>query len=172
MKIENNKFVTVTYVLKVDDEIIEVVQKEKPMSFIFGQGYLLPKFEEYLKDKTTGDTFAFELKACDAYGEIEDDAFIELQKNMFAVDGEIDESLFTIGNVIPMRDSKGNRLNGTVESVSDDVIVMNFNHPLAGCNLNFTGEIIDVRDITAEELAKMQSSCSSKCHECHSNCNV
>ena len=171
MKIENNKSVALAYVLKVDGEIIETVDKEQPMRFIFGQGYLLPKFEENIKGKKTGDKFEFELNASEAYGNIEDEAFIELPKNLFAVDGKIDESLFTIGNVIPMRDSDGNRLNGTVDSVSDDVIVMNFNHPLAGCNLNFSGEVLDVHDITAEELAEMQNSCSSHCHECHSDCN-
>ena len=171
MKIKNNKSVALAYVLKVDDEIIETVPKEKPMRFVFGQGYLLPKFEENIEGKQTGDKFEFELKAGDAYGEVDEEAFVELAKDMFAVNGKIDENLFVTGNVIPMRDSDGNRLNGTVENVLDDVIVMNFNHPLAGCNLSFTGEVVDVRDVTAEELTKMQSSCSHSCHECHSDCN-
>ena len=171
MKIENSKSVALAYVLKVDNEIVETVPKENPMRFIFGQGYLLPKFEENIAGKQTGDKFEFELKAIDAYGEMDDDAIIELSKDIFAVDGQIDESLFTIGNAIPMRDSHGNRLHGTVENVLDDVVVMNFNHPLAGCDLNFSGEVVDVRDVTDEELAQMHSACSHHCHECHSDCN-
>ncbi|MDR1985282.1 MAG: FKBP-type peptidyl-prolyl cis-trans isomerase [Prevotellaceae bacterium] len=170
MKIETNKSVALAYVLKVDGEIVEKVNKEQPMRFIFGQGYLLPKFEKNIKGKEIGDTFEFELKAADAYGEIDDDAFVELSKDIFEVDGKIDESLFTIGNVIPMRDSQGNQLNGSVDSVSDTAIVMNFNHPLAGCNLNFTGEVVDVHDITPEEFAEMQSSCGCDCNGCHSHC--
>ncbi|MDR2292314.1 MAG: FKBP-type peptidyl-prolyl cis-trans isomerase [Prevotellaceae bacterium] len=171
MKIENNKSVALSYVLKIDGEIIETVSKEQPMRLIFGQGYLLPKFEEKIKGKKIGDTFEFEIKAADAYGEIDEDAFVELSKDLFEVNGKIDETLFTVGNVIPMRDSQGNRLNGTVDSISDAAIVMNFNHPLAGCNLNFTGEVVDVHDITLEELAEMQASCNhSDCDSCDCNC--
>ncbi|MDR1553741.1 MAG: FKBP-type peptidyl-prolyl cis-trans isomerase [Prevotellaceae bacterium] len=171
MKIENNKSIALAYVLKVDGEIIETVNKENPMRLIFGQGYLLPKFEEKIKGKAIGEIFEFELKAADAYGEIDEDAFIELSKDMFEVNGTIDETLFTVGNVIPMRDSQGNRLNGTVDSVSDTTIVMNFNHPLAGCNLDFTGEVVDVRDVTLEELAEMQDSCNhNDCSDCNCHC--
>ncbi|MDR3226305.1 MAG: FKBP-type peptidyl-prolyl cis-trans isomerase [Prevotellaceae bacterium] len=171
MKIENNKSVALAYVLKVDDEVIETVNKENPMRFIFGQGFLLPKFEENIEGKKIGDTFDFNLKAAEAYGEIENDAFVELSKEIFNVDGEIDESLFTIGNVIPMLDTQGNRLNGTVENINDDTIVMNFNHPLAGCDLNFTGEVVDVHEITAEELEELQNSCNCNCSDCHSDCH-
>ncbi|MDR0420085.1 MAG: FKBP-type peptidyl-prolyl cis-trans isomerase [Prevotellaceae bacterium] len=168
MKIENNKSIALSYVLKVNGETIETVNRENPMRFIFGQGYLLPSFEENIKGKKIGDTFAFELKAADAYGEIDNDAFVELSKNIFEIDGKIDETLFIVGNVIPMHDSQGNLLNGTVDSISDAAIVMNFNHPLAGCDLDFTGEVVDVRDITAEELAELQNSCNhSNCADCN-----
>ena len=49
MKIEKDKSVALAYVLKVDDEIVETVNKEKPMRFVFGHDYLLPKFEENIK---------------------------------------------------------------------------------------------------------------------------
>jgi FKBP-type peptidyl-prolyl cis-trans isomerase SlyD len=172
MKIESNKSIALAYVLKIDGEIIETVKKEQPMRIIFGQGYLLPMFEENIEGKKTGDIFEFELKAADAYGEIDDEAFVELPKSIFEVDGKIDESLFTIGNAIPMRDSQGNMLNGTVESIFDTAIVMNFNHPLAGCDLNFTGEVVDVRDMTVEELEELQNSCNhGSCADCHCHCN-
>jgi FKBP-type peptidyl-prolyl cis-trans isomerase SlyD len=170
MKIENNKSIALAYVLKVDDEIIETVNKENPMKFIFGQGYLLPKFEEYIAGKEIGDTFAFELKAADAYGEIIEEAFVELEKKMFEIDGVIDENLLTLGNVIPMRDSDGNRLNGTVDKIDGDIVVLNFNHPLAGCDLSFSGEVVDVHDITPEEFASLHNSCGCGCSECGSGC--
>ena len=166
MKIENNKSIALAYVLKVDGEIIETVTQESPMKFIFGQGYLLPKFEENIEGKKVGDTFAFELKAIDAYGEIIEEAFVELEKSVFEVDGKIDEKLFTLGNIVPMLDSQGNRLNGTVDKVTENTVLMNFNHPLAGCDLNFSGEVVDVHDITDEELAQMQGSCGCGCNEC------
>ena len=56
------------------------------------------------------------------------------------------------GNVLPMRDQDGNALNGLVEEVQEEVIIMNFNHPLAGKHLYFSGSISDVREATKEEL--------------------
>ena len=46
------------------------------------------------------------------------------------------------GNTVPMMDSNGNRMNGSVLEVKDDIVVMDFNHPLAGETLHFSGEVI------------------------------
>ena len=54
-----------------------------------------------------------------------------------------------------MMDANGNRLNGSVISVGDDVIKMDFNHPLAGETLHFTGNILSVREASAEEIAAL-----------------
>ena len=51
-----------------------------------------------------------------------------------------------------MMDSNGNRMNGSVLEVKDDIVVMDFNHPLAGETLHFSGEVIDVHEPTAEEI--------------------
>jgi FKBP-type peptidyl-prolyl cis-trans isomerase SlyD len=51
-----------------------------------------------------------------------------------------------------MRDSEGNALDGTVVEVTDSAVVMDFNHPLAGQDLFFTGNVVSVRDASAEEL--------------------
>ena len=50
MEINVNKVVSLSYTLEVDGDVIETVNAEKPMMFIFGTGYLLPKFEEYIAD--------------------------------------------------------------------------------------------------------------------------
>ena len=60
------------------------------------------------------------------------------------------------GNTVPMMDSNGNRMNGSVLEVKEDVVVMDFNHPLAGETLHFNGEVIDVHEPTAEEIAASQ----------------
>ena len=83
MKIQTNKVVSLSYTLTVDGDVIETVTAEKPMQFIYGTGYLLPKFEENIKEKSVGDLFDFVLAAADAYGEINEDAIIELPKHIF-----------------------------------------------------------------------------------------
>jgi FKBP-type peptidyl-prolyl cis-trans isomerase 2 len=65
----------------------------------------------------------------------------------------LDEKLVQVGNTIPMRDNAGNRLNGVVKAVTDSNVNMDFNHPLAGNHLFFSGEVTDVREATDEELS-------------------
>jgi FKBP-type peptidyl-prolyl cis-trans isomerase SlyD len=80
------------------------------------------------------------------------------------------------GNILPMMDSDGNRLNGSVMEIKDDLVVLDFNHPLAGETLHFEGKVIDVHDPTEEEIASITSNgcdCDDNnrdCSCCHS-CN-
>ncbi len=169
MKININKVVSLSYTLEVDGDIIETVKEDKPMQFIFGTGYLLPKFEEQIINKEVGNVFDFKLDAEDAYGNINPDAIVELPKNLFEVEGKVEEGLLTVGNVLPMMDSEGNRLNGAIDEVKDNVVVMNFNHPLAGSTLHFSGKVEEIREATEQELTnglfneKTQSSCGGEC---------
>ncbi|MDR3235715.1 MAG: peptidylprolyl isomerase [Prevotellaceae bacterium] len=170
-KIEKNKVVSLSYTLSVADETIETVKADKPMQFIFGSGYLLPKFEQHIEGKNAGDAFDFNLAAVDAYGEEDPDAIVELPIHVFEVDGKIEDGLLTAGNVLPMTSADGHRLDGMITEVRADVVVMDFNHPLAGDDLHFTGEVVAVRDATSDELAnglfgERASSCSSGCSSC------
>ncbi|MEA5005737.1 MAG: FKBP-type peptidyl-prolyl cis-trans isomerase [Rikenellaceae bacterium] len=176
MRIGTNKVVSLAYTLEVDGDIMETVTTENPLEFIFGTGYLLPKFEEYVSSKTAGDSFEFTLTASEGYGEENPDAIIELPKDIFIVDGKIEEGLLTVGNILPMQDSDGNRLQGSIDEIKDDVVVMNFNHPLAGADLHFKGNVVAVRDATETELTnglrgEKGTSCGdggcSGCSGCH-----
>jgi FKBP-type peptidyl-prolyl cis-trans isomerase SlyD len=156
MQITKNTVVSLSYVLKRDNangEIIEETRAGDPLVFLYGNGQMLPKFEDHLSTLNTGDAFEFTLASADAYGEMDQDAIIDLEKSIFMIDGKTDDELLTIGNVIPMRDDQGHMLQGTVVSVSDDSVRMDFNHPMAGNTLHFTGKVIDVREASAEELS-------------------
>jgi FKBP-type peptidyl-prolyl cis-trans isomerase SlyD len=51
-----------------------------------------------------------------------------------------------------MQDQEGNPLHGKIIAIDGDTIMMDFNHPLAGSSLHFTGRIIEIRDATQQEL--------------------
>ncbi|NOX85112.1 MAG: peptidylprolyl isomerase [Chlorobi bacterium] len=156
MKVGKNKVVTLTYVLRYDDEKGEIVQEadeNKPFVHLFGAGTLLPAFEENLADLAPGETFAFHLSADEAYGETSDKAIIELDKSIFEIDGQIDEEIVAIGKMVAMQDENGRPLDGKVLAIKDKSVIMDFNHPLAGKNLYFTGQIKEVREATEEELS-------------------
>ena len=182
MTISEEKFVAVSYELYVGGkdekpELMEKTSKENPLKFIFGLGMMLEKFEENLKGLKVGDKFDFKIQPEEAYGEYEDENIIKLDKAIFEIDGELDSEVIFEGNVVPMMDNEGNRLNGTVVSITEEQVEMDFNHPLAGETLHFTGEVLEVRDATEEEIAALtRPSCGGgcsqdDCEECNCGCN-
>jgi FKBP-type peptidyl-prolyl cis-trans isomerase SlyD len=164
MNISVNKMVTLSYVLRVngnDGEIIEQTTNESPLQFVFGLGQMLPAFESNLSNLKQGDDFEMTLSANDSYGEFDEEAIVTLSKEIFIIDGYFDEERFKPGSQVPMQTSTGQRLNGRIIEVDNESIKMDFNHPLAGNALHFTGKIIEVRDATEEEL--MPSGCACGC---------
>ncbi|SMO74325.1 FKBP-type peptidyl-prolyl cis-trans isomerase SlyD [Saccharicrinis carchari] len=168
MEISRNKYVTVSYVLRLqgfEGEIVEETPEDKPLEFIFGTGRMLQMFEEKLDGLKAGDNFSFKLTSEEAYGEINPEAKVEIPRNIFEVDGKVDEELIKVGNMVPMQDAQGNRLNGIVLEVTDQNVKMDFNHPLAGDDLYFSGSVSNVREATESELmaAVGGGGCGSGC---------
>lgn len=159
MKISPNKFVSLSYDLNVGEgnekELMERATPEHPLEFIYGTNSMLEAFENNLDGLSEGDAFDFVLTPEQAYGEYDDERVVDLPRNIFEVDGQVDERVVFEGNTIPMMDSNGNRLNGSVVSVSDTEVKMDFNHPLAGETLHFSGKVLNVREASAEEIAAL-----------------
>ena len=181
MKITPNTHVALTYKLLVDGELVDEATADRPLEFIYGAGFLLPAFEEQIKEKKAGDTFAFELDAVNGYGEKMPEAVVELPKTVFMVDGKIDEEMLTPGNVIPMADNQGHQMMGLVVEVRPETVLMDFNHPLAGKALKFSGKVEEVREVTDVDRAKYMGlggggcSCgqdhAGSCDDCDGGCS-
>jgi len=153
---EKNSVVSIVYELRADSkegEVVESLTSENPLTFLFGTGGLLPKFEEQLNGLKTGDNFEFLLQSEEAYGPVVENAIVHVPQSVFEVDGNIDENLMKIGTMVPMMDAEGRRLNGMVIALEGDAVKMDFNHPMAGNDLFFKGEVTDVRSATEEELS-------------------
>jgi FKBP-type peptidyl-prolyl cis-trans isomerase SlyD len=152
MKIEPKHVVSLTYDLYVDENgaetLVESATQEQPLTFLYGSGQMLPKFEENLSTLSTGENYDFHLSAKDAYGEYDEEAVTNLPKEMF---GETD--IPEIGSILPLQDNNGNRFQGQVVSVAEDAILVDLNHPMAGQELHFKGNILNVRLATPEELS-------------------
>jgi len=100
MEVAKNKMVTVTYDLMIDDhegEMIEQATAERPLKFLYGAGMMLPKFEEGLSGLTTGDGFEIKLNHLDAYGAVNEDAIVDLPKDIFLVNGSFDPDFVKVG---------------------------------------------------------------------------
>lgn len=152
---EKDNVVSIVYELRKDSgtgEIVEALNGDNPLTFLFGTGGLLPKFEEQIRGLSEGDGFEFLLRSEDAYGPFIENAVVDVPKSVFEIDGRIDESLMQIGTTVPMMDAEGRRLNGKVISVHGDAVKMDFNHPMAGNDLHFRGKVTGIREATSEEL--------------------
>jgi FKBP-type peptidyl-prolyl cis-trans isomerase SlyD len=166
VEIGKYKMVTLTYDLRIDDEKGEMIEQatvDKPLQFLYGAGVMLPKFETHLEGLKQEDPFKIKLPKSDAYGEVNNDAIVELPKSVFLVNGEFDSELISIGNTVPMMSSNGQRMNGLVLEVSDEIVKMDFNHPLAGEDLFFSGKVIEVREASDEEVAQILSGGGGSC---------
>ncbi len=156
MVIEPKKVVTVHYTLTegtAEGELVETTNGGEPLAFIYGTGSMIPDFEKNLSGMKVGDTFAFGIQAANAYGEYDDTALVEVVKSMFEVDGKIPDGLLEVGNMLPLTDQDGNHFQGMVAWVGDDQVKIDFNHPMAGVDLFFTGHVDAVREADETELA-------------------
>ncbi len=114
--------------------------------FLLGEDEMLETFEEKLQEFKEGDEFKFVLTKDEAYGDEDEDAVVEFPKNTFGEDDKMPE----VGDYVPMEDEDGTVFDGTVYEITDDSIFIDFNHPLAGEDLYFTGKIIKVEDAPSE----------------------
>ena len=155
MDIRKNTVVSLTYELREDNaegEIVEVVDTEEPFVFLYGAGNLLPEFERQLEGLNPGDSFNFGITSDNAYGSFDEDAVVNLPINAFMVDGTLDTEMLQPGNTLPMRDQDGHTIMGTIVELGDDFVTMDFNHPMAGVDLHFSGTIVAVREASDEEV--------------------
>ena len=181
MKISDEKMVSLSYDLTVtneegEQELMERATKTHPLTFLFGMGMMLEAFEKNIAGLKAGDKFSFVLEPEEAYGEYVEAHVMELPKKLFEVDGKFDTERISEGQTLPMMDAQGHRMMGSVLEIKPDVVVMDFNHPLAGETLHFDGEVIDVHEPTEEEINALSEedeccgcdgSDGSGCSGCH-----
>jgi FKBP-type peptidyl-prolyl cis-trans isomerase SlyD len=177
MQITENVMVSLEYKLYVKNsdgtkELMEEVDKNKPLQYFHGIGMMMPKFEELITGKNQGDDFEFEIACTDAYGEYSNENIIDLPRTVFSPDGIIDEESVFKGAIVPLVDNTGQRINAEVVSIDESSVKVDLNHPLAGEDLYFVGKILDVHFPTEEELQSLNScNCGScNCGNC-GGCN-
>lgn len=176
-----NKFIRVSYALydvtkgdNGEEMLIERTTDERPFFFISGMGVTLPAFEEKVVDLAEGEEFDFKLDPEQAYGLHYDERVIDLDKQIFTINGQFDAQHVQVGAVLPLQNEDGNRFLGLVLAISDDKVKIDLNHPLSGKKLNFCGEVLESREATAEEVAHMAKllsgeaggGCGGNCGDC------
>ena len=181
MENKTNKLIAAHYQLfTINDngerKLVEETTQEQPFVFISGFGAALDALEEQLENLERGKKFDFELDKDKAFGEYEPKRVIDLNKEMFTVDGHFDSKNIFKGAQIPLKNEDGNFFIGTVLEIGTDKVKVDLNHPLAGNKLNFKGYIIENREATKEEIQTMlnhlngSSGCGGDCGGCEGGC--
>jgi FKBP-type peptidyl-prolyl cis-trans isomerase SlyD len=143
----STKEVSVAYTLTSvqSGKKLEDIPEGEPAIFVLGKNQLLPDFEKKLQMLKPGDTFDFTILAENAYGPSDPYAIFDVPLDTFEEKGKIDEKMVKIGNVIPMTDNQGNKHFGEIIAIGNNAVTLDFNHPLAGQDLQFTGKLISTK---------------------------
>ncbi len=171
------KSIAVDYKLYViengEKELQEETSAGNPFRFLSGFGMTIPGFENAIAPLAVGDTFDFTLSKDDAYGDYYAERVLDLDKQMFCIDGKFDDEHIYVDAIVPLQNQDGNRFMGHVLEISDSKVKMDLNHPLAGKELNFVGSVVESREATNGEIQAMINHMTGGggCGGCGGGCN-
>lgn len=147
-RVEDDVVVTLDYTLTVEGEVIDSSEGSEPIQFIQGRGQIIPGLERELYGMGVGDKKNVTVLAIEGYGEEDPDAFADVPRHQFPPQIPLEP-----GVEIQLRDEQGQVMDARIHSVETDSVRLNFNHPLAGKDLNFEVTVVDLRQATGDELA-------------------
>lgn len=147
MKIEQNKVVAIDYTL-TDHEgtVIDTSDGREPLKYLHGRGALIPGLEKELAGKVAGDKLDVAIQPEEGYGVRNEELLQAVPKEHFAHVPDLQAGMQFQAN------GEQGPILVTIIEVTDDKVMVDGNHPLAGVVLNFKVEIKEVRDASAEEV--------------------
>ena len=146
MKIAKDKVVLFHYTLKNDGgEVLDSSEGESPMGYLHGAQNIVEGLENAMEGKQAADQFEVSVEPAEAYGEYDENLVQPVPKEQFG------EHPVEVGNQFHADTAIGPRVV-TVIAIQDDQVVIDANHSLAGENLHFKVEVVEVREATKEEL--------------------
>ena len=144
MQITKNKVASIHYTLRDDQgTVIDSSSGREPLNYLHGAGNLIIGMEEGLEGKSKGDKFNLKIQPGKGYGEKDESLIQKVPRSAFG------------GQEVKtgMRFSTNQGSVVTVTNVGLESITVDGNHPLAGVELNFDVEVMDVRNATPEEIS-------------------
>lgn len=116
----------------------------EPATFVVGDGSLLPGFEAALSGHQAGDRIRVRLPQERAFGAVNPDNVQTFGRERFSRLIESSPEPVEPGMVLAFSDGAGNDIPGMVQSIDDELMVVDFNHPLAGRDIDFSADIVAV----------------------------
>jgi FKBP-type peptidyl-prolyl cis-trans isomerase SlyD len=147
MKIEKDRVVRFHYTVSEAGQAALESSKEggEPLAILVGHGNIIPGLEKALDGHEAGDSFGVDVPAGEAYGERRDNLSQRVPKKHFGA------QKLEAGQQVVLNTNFGPRAV-TVQKVGMSVVDVDLNHPMAGKDLHFEIEIVEVREASAEEV--------------------
>lgn len=168
MKIEKTKMVKIHYTLTdKDGNQIDSSRDSEPLEYMHGYGNLIPGLEQELTGKEPGAKFSTVIQPADGYGEYDESLIATVPRSQFDADFPIE-----VGQQFQAESAAGSMMV-RVTAIQDDTITVDANHELAGKELHFDIEVVDVRDPLPEEIPQEEScgGCGGSCSGCGGGCS-
>jgi FKBP-type peptidyl-prolyl cis-trans isomerase SlyD len=146
LKVQDGQVVSMDYTLHVDGEMMDTSSGHEPLEFLQGAGNIIPGLEQELYGMAVGESKKVIVQPEDGYGVLDPEAFIDVPKDQFPADVPLEE-----GVEIQVTNQDGQAMSARIDSVSDDSVKLDFNHPLAGKELHFDVKVVGLREPTDEE---------------------
>ena len=138
--IENGKRVKIHYTLKVDGEVVESSAGREPFEYVHGKDAIIPGLQRGLEGLNVGDQSEITVGPDDGFGPVDPEALVQVPRD------RLPKGRITIGTILTTSGSSGSGevLRARVTELHDDHAILDFNHPLAGKELLFVVEVIEV----------------------------
>ena len=140
--------VVIDYSLHVDGELVDSSDEQEPLQYLQGHNNLIAGLEREMLGMKIGESKKVVVNPEEGYGEFDPEDFLEVPQNQFPENIPVE-----VGIELQVEDEDGNPTYARIDKVENNVVTLNFNHPLAGKELHFTVKILAIREPNAEELA-------------------
>ena len=147
-RVKENLVVAIDYRLIVDGEEIDSSTEREPLAFLQGHGNIIPGLESEMLGLKIGESKDVIVSPADGYGEIDEEAFMEIPSNQFPENIPVE-----VGTELQVENEEGKPAYARIEQIENNIALLNFNHPLAGKELHFSVKVVAIREPSEEELA-------------------
>jgi len=137
--IEKGSKVNFDYTLTVDGEVVDSSDGRDPFTYTHGEGQIVPGLERNLEGLHAGDKKKVAVLPEEGYGVVDPNAFKDVPRSTLPADVNLEP-----GMMLQAQNPNGNIFTVKIIEVKDDIVTIDFNHPLAGKMLNFQVKIVSI----------------------------
>jgi peptidylprolyl isomerase len=139
-QVEDGKTIKIHYTGRLDDgTVFDSSREREPLEFTMGNGGLIKGFEDAVRGMTIGEVKTIRIVSGEAYGPYRDDLVMSVNKAQLPPDIDARQ-----GVVLSLRHPNGGTIDALISEVTDDSVTLDANHPLAGEDLTFELELVEI----------------------------